>query len=176
MDNINKTFEVNNSFYEKYNPLIYKIAARVLNASGQIRDIDDCVSTVYLELMEKLQQYNETRGSMSTFVAVVARSVALNYCKSNIRKNSELIGNDKIDFINDPIEIENKVEFQMLVESIVKKLNEQENILFTFRYILFYSPEEIAKAFKINRNAVDGRLNRLKNKIKKLLIKGGTII
>jgi len=74
------------------------------------------------------------------------------------------------------METEDKIEFQMLVESILEKLNEQENALFTFRYILFYSPEEIAKIFKIKRNAVDGRLNRLKNKVKQLLIKGGTII
>ena len=173
-----KIFEINNSFYDRYNPLIRKIVARILTGANQDRDIDDCVHDVYLGLMEKLQQYNETRGSISAFVAVVARSVALNYCKGNTRKNSELIGDEKIDYIIDPLEIdvENKVEFQMLVESIVKKLNEQENALFTFRYILFYSPEEIAKAFNINRNAVDARLNRLKNKIKKLLLKGGTTI
>ena len=176
--NDDKIFEINNSFYERYNPLIRKIVARILNSANQSNDIDDCVNDVYLGLMEKLQQYNETRGSISAFVAVVARSFALNYCRGNTRKNSELIGDEKIDFIAEPIEmeVENKVGFQMLVESIVKKLNEQENALFTFRYILFYSPEEIAKAFNINRNAVAGRLNRLKNKIKKLLIKGGTTI
>ena len=172
----NNPFEINNNFYERYNTQVHKIVTRILNNSGYGRDIDDCVNTVYLELMENLQQYSESRGNMSTFVAVVARTTALDYCKTNVRKNSELVGDEKIDFLTEPIETEDKVEFQMLVESILKKLNEQENILFTFRYILFYSPEEIAKAFKINRNAVDGRLNRLKTKIKKLLIKGGTTI
>ena len=134
------------------------------------------MNTVYLELIEKLQQYNDTRGSLAAFVAVIARSTALDYCRKNMRKNSELIGNEKLDFLTEPMETEDKIEFQMLVESILEKLNEQENALFTFRYILFYSPEEIAKIFKIKRNAVDGRLNRLKNKVKQLLIKGGTII
>ena len=110
---------------------------------------------------------------MSAFVAVVARSVALNYRKSNSRRNSELVGDEKLDYLAEPIEIEDKIEFQMLVEKIVEKLSEQENVLFTLRYMLFYTPEEIAKVFKIRRNAVDGRLNRLRNKIKKLLIKGG---
>ena len=172
-DNI---FEVSNSFYEKYNPQIRFVVTKILRNADQARDIDDCVNIVYLELMEKLQQYNETRAGMGTFVTVVARSVALNYCKKNMRGNGELIGDDKIDFLTEPIEVADKIEFQMLVENILEKLNEQENILFTLRYILFYSPEEIAKAFKIKRNAVDGRLNRLKSKIKKLLIKGGTTI
>ena len=168
--------EVNNSFYEKYDAQIRAVVARILNNAGQTGGIDDCVNIVYLELMEKLQQYNETRASLGTFVAIIARSAALNYCKSNMRRNSELIGDAQIDFLAEPIEFEDKIEFQMLVESILKNLNEQENLLFTFRYLLFYPPEEIAKLFNINRNAVDGRLNRLKKKVKKLLIKGGAEI
>ena len=171
-DNI---FEVNNSFYERYNPLIRKIVTRILNNSNQSRDIDDCVNTVFLGIMEKLQQNNETRGSMAAFVAIIARSVAMDYCKGNKRKMNELIGDENIDFMNDPLEFENEVEFEILVESIFEKLNEQENVLFTMKYILFYPAEEIAKVFKINRNAVDGRVNRLKSKIKKILAKGGII-
>ena len=176
-ENINdNTLEVNHNFYEKYNPQVRTIVTRILNNADQSRDIDDCVNTVYLELMERLQQYNETRGSMGAFVAVIARSVALDYCRSNMRKAEELVGDDKLDFLSGSMEVESKVEFQMLVEGILKKLNEQENILFTLKYILFYSSEEIAKAFKIKRNAVDGRLNRLKKKIKNFLTKGGITI
>ena len=175
MDNADK-YEVNNSFYEKYNPQIRSIVARILNNANQAQDIDDCVNTVFLELMERLQQYNETRGSLAAFVAIVARSVALNYRKSNMRKTSELIGDEKLDYIIEPLEVEDKIEFEMLVDMILDKLNEQESILFAMKYIYFYPPEEIAKKFKINRNAVDGRVNRLKKKIKKLLIKGGITI
>ena len=178
MENMNNisNLEVNNNFYEKYNPQIRAIVARILNYANQARDIDDCVNAVYLELMEKLQQYNETRGSMAAFVAIVARSAALNYCKSNMRKAGELIGDEKFDILSDPIEIENKVEFEMLVKSIKVKLNEQERILFTMRFIYYYTPEEIAKTFKITRNTVDKRVSRLRNKVKNLLIKGGITI
>ena len=169
----NDISEVSNNFYDKYNPLIRTITTRILNNAGQAGDIDDCVNTVFLELMERLRQYNETRGSMGAFVAIITRSVALNYCKSNMRKNDELIGDEMIDFLCEPIAFENKVEFQMLVEYILEKLNEQESILFAMKYIYFYPAEEIAKVFKINRNAVDGRVNRLKKKIKNFLIKGG---
>jgi len=165
--------EMNNSFYEKYNPQICAIVARILNNANQSQDIDDCVNTVYLELMERLQSYNETRGSMGAFVAVIARSVALNFCKSNAKRSSELVGDEKMDMISGPVKVEDDVQFNLLVEQIVEKLNEQENILFSLRYLLHHSPEEIAKIFKIKRNAVDARLNRLKNKVKTLLIKGG---
>ncbi|MCL1858001.1 MAG: sigma-70 family RNA polymerase sigma factor [Oscillospiraceae bacterium] len=184
MDNMNGTPEinVNNSFYDKYNPQIRAIVARILNNANQTGDIDDCVNTVYLELMENLQQYNETRGSMAAFVTIIARSTALDYCRSNMRKPVELIGDDKIDFLSNPIEsgsgsgFEDKVEFEMLVESILKKLNKEERVLFTMKHILFYSPEEIAKAMKIRRSAVDMRASRLKSKIKHFLIKGGITV
>ncbi|MCL2775053.1 MAG: sigma-70 family RNA polymerase sigma factor [Oscillospiraceae bacterium] len=145
----------------------------MLNYANQSRDIDDCVNNVYLQLMEKLSQYNEMRGSMGAFVAIVARSTALDYCRGNMRKSGELIGDENIDFLSEPIEFEDNIEFQMLVENISEKLNEQEIVLFTMRYIYYYTPEEIAKTLKIKRNSVNKRVSRLKSKIKKLLLKGG---
>ena len=173
---MNNALELNNSFYEKYNPQIRAIVTRILNNAGQAQDIDDCVNSVYLELMEKLRQYNETRGSMAAFVAIIARSAALNYCKKNRRNIGELIGDDKMDFLCEPLEFKSELEFDMLVKSILDNLSEKESVLFTMRFIFFYSPEEIAKAMKTNRNAVDVRLNRLKKKIKNFLIKGGVTL
>ena len=89
--------EVNNSFYEKYNPQVRIIVTRILTVANQANDIDDCVNEVYLELMEKLLLYNETRGSMAAFVTIIARSAALDYCRGNRRNAGELIGDDKID-------------------------------------------------------------------------------
>ena len=174
--NIRDIYEVNENFYEKYNPQIRAVVTRILHYAGKTQDIDDCVNTVYIELLEKLHQYNETRGSMGAFVAIVARSAALDYCRGNMRKTGELIGDDKIDFLSEPIAFENKVEFQMLVENIAEKLNEQEIILFSMRYIYYYTPEEIAKLLKIKQNTVNKRVSRLKSKVKKLLIKGGIIL
>ena len=175
LNNLNNT-EMNNSFYDKYDMNIRAVVARILNQANKTQDIDDCVNNVYLDLMNKLQQYNETRGSMAAFVAVVARSAALNYCKSSMRRTSELVGDDKIDFLAEPMEYENEVEFNLLVEDILEKLNKQERVLFTMRYLYHYPPEEIAKAMQISRSAVDMRVNRLKNRIKKFLTKGGIII
>ena len=172
-NNIDTVLEVDVNFYEKYNPQIRAIVARILKNANQAQDIDDCVNAVFLELMEKLQQYNETRGSMAAFVAVVARSGALNYCKINARKTGELIGDDTIEFMTEPLELGSEVEFETLVRSILKKLNEQECALFTMRFMLFYSADEIAKVSKIKRHAAEMRINRLKKKIKNFLIKGG---
>ena len=168
--------ELNNNFYEKYDAQIRVTVARILKYANKVQDIDDCVNSVYLELIEKLQQYNETRGTLGAFVTVVARSAALNYCKYNMRRTSELIGDDKLDFLANPVEYEDEVEFKLLVEGILEKLNKKDRLLFTMRYIYFYSPEEIAKTMQIKRSAVDMRVNRLKKKIKDFLIKGGILI
>ena len=174
MKNDDTRIEIKNNLYEKYNPQIRAIVTRILTGSGQAQgcDIDDCVNDVYLALMEKLHQYNETRGSLGAFVAVIARSTALHYRRDNRHKIDELIGDDKLDLLHGHLDVESKVEFQILVDSILDKLNERENALFVLRYILLYSPEEIAKSLKIKRNAVDVRINRLKKKIKNFLTKG----
>ena len=168
--------EINNSFYEKYNPQIRAIVSRILNYANQPGDIDDCVNTVFLEIMEKLKQYNETRGSMGAFITVIARSTALNYCKISTRSTGELIGDEKLDFLSSPLNYQDEAEFNLLVESIIAKLNKHDRLLLTMRYLYYYTPEETAKVLKIKRGAVDMRTTRLKAKIKKFLTKGGIII
>ena len=175
-DKDNASNNIGNNFYVKYNPKIRAVVTRILTAAGQPQNIDDCVSAVFLEIMEKLRQYNEMRGSMAAFVTVITRSVSLNYCRDNKRKIYELVGGDKIDFISEPLKFENEVEFNMLVESLFEQLNKKERALFTMRFILFYPSEEIAKTLGITRNAADVRLNRMKNKIKNILTKGGMIL
>jgi len=159
--------------YSKYNLDIRAIVAKILYYSNQERDIDDCVNDVYLRLIENLQQYNETRGTMAAFVAIIARSTALNYCKGNMRKLNELIGDENIDVLCDPINVEDETGFKILIENITKKLKHEERILFTMRYVYYFTPEEIAKEFSINLGAAYKRITRLKNKVKKLLTKGG---
>ena len=168
----NNTLEINN-LYNKYNLDIRAIVAKILYYSNQEHDIDDCVNDVYLRLIENLQKYNETRGSMAAFVAIIARSTALNYCKGNIRKPKELIGDEKIDVLSDPINVEDEIEFKILIENITKNLKKEERILFTMRYIYYFTPEEIAKEFNINLGTAYKRITRLKNKVKKFLLKGG---
>jgi RNA polymerase sigma-70 factor (ECF subfamily) len=171
-----KTFEINNSFVEKYTPVIRAIVTNILKYTNQSQDIDDCVNTVFLSLMEKLQQYNETRGSLAAFVIMIARSTTLDYRRSGLRSTGELIGDDNIYFLVEPVNFENEVEFEMAVENVIlKKLSEQERRLYTMKYVLHDSPEEIAKFLNINRNSVDARIHRLKNKIKNLMKKGGMI-
>lgn len=168
--------EVNNSFYEKYNPQIRAVVSRILRYAKQHDDIDDCVNAVFVDIMEKLQQYNDARGSLGAFVTVIARSAALNYCKSNLRRVSELVGDEKLDMLSCPIKYQDEAEFNLLVESIVAKLSKEEKVLFSMRYLYYYEPEEIAKALKIKRGAVDMRMTRLKNKIKSFLTREGGII
>ena len=172
--------EVNDRFYEKYEPHIRRIAARILTNANQASYIDDCVNEIFLQLIERLRQYNETRGSMAAFVTIIARSAALNYTKANMRNIGELIGDDNIEFLAEPAsfenEVEDEIEYGRLVKSILEKLTKKEAALFTMRFLLFYPPEEIAKTLNIARNSVDGRMNKLKSKIKRFLIKGGVSI
>jgi len=173
-ENVGDYNTVNNGFYEKYNQIIRAIVTNILKYTNQAQEIDDCVNTVFVSLMEKLQQYNETRGSMTAFVIIIARSAALDFRRAGFRNTGELIGDENIDFMAEPMSFEKEVEFKMFLENMVlKKLTAQERRLYTMKYVLYDPTEEIAKCFNIDRNAVDARVHRLKNKIKNLLKKGG---
>ena len=175
-ENLDNNIQEIDDIYDRYNSEIRAIAAKILCYFNQERDIDDCVNDIYLRLIENLRQYNETRGSLAAFVAIIARSTALNYCKSKIHKPDELIGDEKIDGLSGSINVEDEIEFKMLVENITKKLKKEERILFTMRYLYYFTPEEIAKEFNIGLDAVYKRISRLKNKLKKFLTNGGIVL
>jgi len=168
--------KIDNGFYERYDPEIRTIVAKILYHSNQESYIEDCVNDVYLRLIENLQQYNETRGSMAAFVAIIARSTALNHCRGNRRRPNELVGDEKIDVLSDPINVEDEIGFKVLVEDITKKLKKEERILFAMRYIYYFAPEEIAKEFHISVGTAYKRINRLKNKVKKYLTEEGIVL
>jgi len=160
---------VNDEFYETYNNKITIIVKRMLTQTGITQDIDDCVNIVYVKLMESMENFDENRGSMDTYVNLITHSTVIDYLKKHSRFKNELVGNEILDFFYAPLECENEAVFNILVENICAGLKKEERILFTMRYILFHPPEEIAKVLNIKRNAVDTRCKRLKAKIKKYL-------
>jgi len=166
---------VNDNFYETYNNKITIIVKRMLAQTGITQDIDDCVNIVYVKLMESIDSFDENRGSMDTYVNLIAHHTVINYIKRNSKYKNELVGDEIFDFFYAPLECEDEAVFNILVENICAKLKKEERILFTMRYILFHPPEEIAKVLNIKRNTVATRCKRLKAKVKKYL-KGAGIL
>ena len=60
-----------------YNKLLWAIAGSILNGVGTNEDIEECIADTYYKLWENPRMYNARRGSLKSFLAVIAKNKAL---------------------------------------------------------------------------------------------------
>jgi len=71
----------------KYANLIRYIIRGVLTDK---RDADECLSDIYFQIWRKFSTFDRNKGSLSTWVTVIARNTALNYKKKSRMVVAEL--------------------------------------------------------------------------------------
>lgn len=68
-----------------YGPLMRYIIAPILQNP---QDQEDCLSEVAMRVWEKIEQFNQERGSWKTWLTAITRNAALNYTRDTHRHNS----------------------------------------------------------------------------------------
>ena len=68
-----------------YGPLMRYIIAPILQNP---QDQEDCLSEVAMRVWEKIEQFNQERGSWNAWLTAITRNAALNYKRDTRRHNS----------------------------------------------------------------------------------------
>lgn len=155
--------------YQRYKDTAYKVAYRFLRDIGSRQDIEDCMNEAFVWLIENEDKYDVTRGNIEQYIYVITRSKALNLRKKLQKAKSRLQENleEQVEWLP----INEDIYFKEVIKSILGELRVEERKLFTMRFIYYYEIEEIAKALKVSRIAIDMRLMRLRKKLHKLFLK-----
>ena len=66
--------------YDRYGLMVYRLASKIL---GNSNDAEDLTQEVFVTFWQGANKYEPQRGSLSTFLAVVTRSRALNKLRQN---------------------------------------------------------------------------------------------
>lgn len=147
-------------------PLIKRIAAIYQQSPA---DCDDLVSEGILGLLMAIKTYSPDKGAkFTTYACKCARNRMLNAVKkaSAIRKNEdyteEITVRDNIS--PEKIVINRELLAEVFSESCIKMSPREKDVLSL--YLLGYSYDNIAKALKINRKAVDNALARVRQKLR----------
>ncbi len=162
-------------FYDRYVPVARAVAARILYPSGTKEDIEEIAQDVMCEIIMNYEKFDESRGSLETYVRVMARSRALNYRKRQPRYHLVPLEGE----LELSTEDEDMAELKELVGEVIERLKPKEKILFTYRFLYHLTPKEIAEKTGCSRRAVDSRLTRLKKKLVRyfqdngIAVKGG---
>lgn len=148
----------------QYGPFLRYILIPILsNASER----EECFSEVIMRIWQKQAQYDPEKGSWKAWMAAIARNTALNWNRG--RKQTEPLTEEiPIDTIA-PEEILLRKERQKALEQALSRVSRQERLLFYRKYYYLQSTAQIARELGMTERAVEGKLYRLKKKLRKLL-------
>ena len=150
-----------------YEPLIRYIVAPILDNP---QDREECLGEIVMKIWDKIEQFCEQRGSFNAWVTSIARNTALN----NVRKNTARgVGEELTESIPaqtlTPEEQVLQNERREELKRALYRLAEEERTLFYRKYYYRQSTEQIASEMGMTLRAVEGKLYRIKNKLRKML-------
>lgn len=162
-----KAFEI---VMNTYNRLLWVIVGGILGHVGTQEDIEECISDVYITLWEKPKAYNPEKGTLKTFLVIIAKNKALDkYRRISKVKFAQL--NDAIRSSDDDLMgyIVNKEMCQQLYDAI-QILKEPDKEIMVRRYFFEEKPSYIADKISLPVKEVENRLYQSKVKLKKHLM------
>ena len=152
-----------------YNKLLWAIAGSILNGVGTNEDIEECIADTYFKLWENPKLFNAKRGTLKSFLAVIAKNKALDkYRKLSKQKLFELddeISTRSTD--NDLLEYILTKEKNVNLYNALNSLKEPEKEIMVRRYLFEEKPSYIAKKLSIPVKEVENRIYQSKLKLKK---------
>jgi len=156
-----------------YGGYIYTIVMNRLNRIGTREDIEDCVSSVLVELYSALGEISADRGSIKSYIGRIADRRAVDafrrlaYRQSNtagtVGEMLELPSGDDTE-----AEIEGKLMKKRLWEA-VRSLGSPDSDIIVYQYYFNMKPREIAVRLGMTAGAVRKRSQRARQKLSELL-------
>lgn len=162
--------------YEKYYKVLYHIIRNHIISKNK-DDIDSCIQETFIVVLKKKDQLKNIRYELG-WLTKIAIYVTMNYNakirnyyrKFSIIEDMEYITDDK-DFEE---EVNNRILYQEykenhIVQKIMGDLTKEQRQLLYLKFVLHKKNEEIGRILGISQLAVNGRVYRLKGKIKKYI-------
>ena len=174
---INREQDAFSYMIDTYSKLLWVIVGGILGKVGTPQDIEECISDVYVQVWKNPETFNQQKGSLKTFLAIVAKSKALDtyrkLSKSKIVELDEAIRLTDDDLINYIVDKEMCRELYAAIES----LTEPNKEIVIRRYFFEERPASIAKSTSLPVKEVENRLYQSKLKLReKLEGRGGFML
>lgn len=156
-----------NALVRFYGPLIRYVIAPILQDP---QDREDCFSEVTMQIWEKIGQFDGQRGSWKAWLTAIARNGALNFKRNSARhRQVEQLAEDEVSPDPTPEEQYIQQEQRVKLQFALKSLNPKEQMLFYRKYYYLQTTAQIASELGMTERAVEGKLYRIKQKLRQML-------
>lgn len=155
-------------FRSCYSPLIHYILSPILSDE---RDKEECFADITVTVWNRIDTFDESKASFTTWLTVISRNAALNKARSRNRINlneDEINENTPSNHIS-PEEAAIRREQTKLLQKAISTLSKDNQNLFYRKYYYMQSTSQIASELGLSERAVEGRLYRIKQILRKEL-------
>jgi RNA polymerase sigma-70 factor (ECF subfamily) len=165
-----KTLEL---LIEKYHKLLWLIVESTLRGIGRPEDIEECVSDVYMRLWTKPGTFDPNRGTIKTYLGIMAKSMALNRYKAMAKYHEAKSNITEDGYEEDVSELICREERNGTLLDAICGLKEPDSEMFIRRYIFGEKASAVASRFGMDTKDIENRLYWGKKELKSILCKGG---
>ena len=150
----------------RFGPLMRYIIAPILPGE---QDREECISETVLTVWEKIQSYDPEKGKWTTWLTAVTRNGALNKARKLRRGETQELTPDIPSPDPTPEEQVIQKEREAALVEALGYLGDRERMLFYRKYYYRQSTAQIAAELGMTERSVEGRLYRIKRKLRKRL-------
>lgn len=149
-----------------YGPLMRYVIAPILQNP---EDREECLSDAAMRVWNGIEQFDPDRGKWNAWLTAIARNTALNRARKNAGETAQEIPPETPSQEISPEESVLKKERSMALVRALLQLSSNEKTLFYRKYYYMQSTEQIASEMGLSLRAVEGKLYRIKKKLRKML-------
>lgn len=155
--------------YDQYSPALYGVIVKVLNNDSTAGDV---LQEVFLKIWRHLDQYDETKGRLFTWMLNIARNTAIDVLRSKAHKLEQKIRNIPDDVhVNDSLIAVQPSTDYLGFSRILEKLTKEQRTLIDLAYYKGCTQEEIARVMEIPLGTVKTRMRNAINQLRTILNK-----
>lgn len=152
-------------FLRRYGSLLRYIIAPILPDQ---REREECVADVAMKVWQQIGSFDPNKGSFSTWLTVLTRNTALN--RARAQKDQPLpLEEAALPPSPGPEEALLQKERSLRLHQTLRQLGNTDRALIYRKYYYLQSTAQIARELGMTERAVEGRLYRLKKKLKEKL-------
>jgi RNA polymerase sigma-70 factor (ECF subfamily) len=158
---------------EKYNKLLWVIVGGILNNVGTSEDIEECISDTYVSLWRNPKMFDPRKGTLKTYLAVVAKRKALDRYRQLKRMVIVELDEAITSSDDDLFEYIARQELYHELYEAIRTLDEPNKEILIRRYFFNERPSGIADKTHLPLKEVENRLYQSKQKLRRILCEGG---
>lgn len=142
-----------NILYDKYSPYLYGLICRIVHDETAAEDV---LQEVFVKVWKNIENFDEEKGALYTWLINIARYTAIDYLRSSQRKqqlkNQMVTGNEYIE--EKPC---HGFADEMGVKGIVAKMELKYREVIDLLYFYGYTQDEVSKKLNLPLGTVKTR-------------------